>query len=77
MKPPHRSKMVIVRVGDVYAVRIKFSVSERPKGCSYCAGTGHRTYFAYGRLRHVYCNKNCMISHQLERLMETTDELPK
>lgn len=65
-----------VRVGELLAVRIKFSLKERRNGCDYCHSNSHRTYFAYGRLQHVYCNKSCMISHQLEQLMQPP-EIPK
>lgn len=63
-----------VRVGLLSAVRIPFSLKERRKGCDYCGSRSHRTYFAYGRLRHVYCNKHCMISHQLENVMQPTEQ---
>lgn len=66
--------LVTVRVGFTRAVRISYSVKERPQGCDYCGGSGHRTYFAYGRLLHVYCNRDCMVTHQLETLMQPADE---
>jgi hypothetical protein len=65
---------VNVRVGAITTVRIPFSIKERPRGCVYCRSRTHRTYFAYGRLLHVFCNKDCMLAHQLQYIMQPTDE---
>jgi hypothetical protein len=63
-----------VRVGALTTVRIPFSIKERPRGCVYCHSRTHRTYFAYGRLLHVFCNKDCMLAHQLQYIMQENEE---
>ena len=63
-----------VRVGALRTVRIPFSIKERPRGCVYCKSRTHRTYFAYGRLLHVFCNRDCMLAHQLQYVMQDTEE---